>query len=98
MGRPRPHTRLPVPATRPTCTRPRSTFFRDGVRVGDGYDTGLAAADGRSARAPGAGPLERVPGATEHLPDGERRDLGQPVGCGPERPTKDRQRPGGRAV
>src|SRR5207248_1221923 len=79
-GRPRPRTRPPTRGTLPGCRRLRSTFFRPGVRVGDGRDAGLARADGRSRRAPGAGPLERVPGPAENLPDGERRDRRQPIG------------------
>ena len=51
---------------------------------------GLAAAQGRAGRAPGAGPLEGVAGPVEDLPDGERRDRGQAVGGRPQRLAQGR--------
>ena len=46
---------------------------------------GLAAAQGRAGRAPGAGALVAVAGLVEHLPDGVGRDRGQAVGGRPQR-------------
>ena len=66
--------------------RPRSAFFRIGVRVGDDRRPGLATPHGRAGRAPGAGALIAGAGLAEDAPDGVGRDLGQAVGGRAERP------------
>ena len=73
-------------------------FFGIGVRVGDDRRPGLAAAQGRAGRAPGAGALVAGPGLVEDAADGVGRDPGQAVGGRAERPPQGRERPGRGAV